>query len=69
MKFKDNGLGIDTVMHKEKIFRMHQRFHSHVEGKGLGLFLIKSQVESLNGSIDLESREGEGATFILKFRK
>jgi PAS domain S-box-containing protein len=69
MKFKDNGLGIDTVMHKEKIFRLHQRFHNHAEGKGLGLFLVKSQLESLGGTIDLESKEGEGTTFTLKFKK
>ena len=32
----DNGLGIDTELHKNKIFNLYQRFHTHVEGKGLG---------------------------------
>ena len=69
LKFSDNGLGIDLELHKEKMFRLYQRFHEHAEGKGLGLFLIKSQLEALNGSIDIESKLDEGTTFILKFRR
>jgi signal transduction histidine kinase len=51
------------------LFRLYQRFHDHAEGKGLGLFLIKSQLEALGGSIDIESELGIGTTFILKFKK
>jgi PAS domain S-box-containing protein len=69
LRFSDNGLGIDLELHKEKMFRLYQRFHEHAEGKGLGLFLIKSQLEALNGSIDIESQLGEGTTFILKFKR
>ncbi|MES2681456.1 MAG: PAS domain-containing protein [Bacteroidota bacterium] len=69
LKFTDNGLGIDLELHKEKMFRLYQRFHEHAEGKGLGLFLIKSQLEALNGSIDIESKLDEGTTFILKFKR
>ncbi len=69
MKFSDNGLGIDLKLYKEKMFRLYQRFHDHSEGKGLGLFLIKSQLEALNGSIDIESKLDEGTTFILKFKR
>jgi signal transduction histidine kinase len=69
VKFKDNGLGIDLFLYKEKLFRLYQRFHTHTEGKGFGLFLIKSQMETLGGTIDIESTVNEGTTFILNFRK
>lgn len=69
MTFGDNGLGIDLERHKGKVFSLYQRFHDHTEGKGLGLFLIKSQLEALKGSIDIKSKVGEGTTFILKFAR
>lgn len=69
LKFCDNGLGLDVELYKERLFRLYQRFHDHAEGKGLGLFLIKSQMEALNGSIDIESSVGIGTTFILKFKR
>ena len=69
LKFTDNGLGIDVNLYKERLFRLYQRFHDHGDGKGLGLFLIKSQLEALGGSIDIESEVGIGTTFILKFKK
>ncbi len=69
LKFSDNGLGLDVELYKERLFRLYQRFHDHAEGKGLGLFLIKSQMEALNGSIDIESKVGTGTTFILRFKR
>lgn len=69
LRFSDNGLGLDVNMYKDRLFRLYQRFHDHAEGKGLGLFLIKSQMEALNGSIDIESTVGAGVTFILKFKR
>lgn len=69
LKYKDNGRGIDLHLHKEKIFGLYQRFHQNTEGKGLGLFLIKSQMEALNGSIEVESKIDEGTLFILRFKK
>lgn len=67
--FRDNGQGIDIELHKEKLFRLYQRFHDNAEGKGLGLFLVKSQIEALNGSIEIESTLGEGTLFKLRFKK
>lgn len=69
VKFSDNGLGLDIALYKERLFSLYQRFHDHAEGKGLGLFLVKSQMEALNGSIDIESSVGIGTTFILKFKR
>jgi signal transduction histidine kinase len=63
----DNGIGMDLSNLKEKVFTLYQRFHHHVEGKGLGLFLVKTQVEALNGTIDIESKVNEGTTFTIRF--
>ena len=65
--FKDNGIGIDLVRNKDKIFGLYQRFHSHTEGKGLGLYLVKSQVEAMGGTINIESEVDKGTTFIITF--
>ncbi|HEU5289516.1 MAG TPA: tetratricopeptide repeat protein [Cyclobacteriaceae bacterium] len=59
----DNGLGFDMDLYKDKIFRLYTRFHSHVEGRGLGLYLIKSQLEVVRGSIAVQSTPGKGTRF------
>jgi signal transduction histidine kinase len=69
LKFKDNGIGIDTEKYKDKLFKLYQRFHDVPDGKGLGLYLVKSQLEALGGSIDVESEVDKGTTFIIKFKK
>jgi len=69
MTFSDNGIGMDVELHKEKIFKLYQRFHTHNEGKGLGLFLIKSQLEAFGGTITVESEINRGTQFIIHFRK
>jgi PAS domain S-box-containing protein len=63
LTFADNGLGIDLQQHGHRLFGMYSRFHFHTEGKGLGLYLVKTQVEALNGKIEIQSREGEGSEF------
>ena len=65
--FKDNGLGIDMTKRKDEVFGLYKRFHSHVSGKGMGLFMVKTQVESLGGTIAIESEVNKGATFTIEF--
>lgn len=65
----DNGLGIDLEAHRDKLFGMYRRFHANHEGKGLGLYLVKSQIESLGGRIKVESTVNEGSCFSLYFKK
>jgi len=65
LAIKDNGIGIDLVKHGDKLFGMYKRFHDHVEGKGLGLFLTKQQVENLGGEINVDSQPGEGTKFTM----
>lgn len=61
---KDNGLGIDlTKVDSYKIFGLYQRMHTHVNGKGLGLYLVKTQVEALGGGVEVQSEENVGSTF------
>lgn len=59
----DNGLGIDLENVKDGIFSLYKRFHFHVEGKGMGLYLVKTQLAALGGEIRIKSKEGEGTTF------
>lgn len=59
----DNGLGIDLTNQKGKIFGLYRRFHFHTEGKGIGLYTVKTQVETLGGKIEIESTVGKGTTF------
>lgn len=65
IKFKDNGLGIDMTKHGDKVFGLYKRFHLHIEGKGLGLFMIKTQVEALGGTIKVHSEPNEGIEFVI----
>jgi len=68
LTFKDNGIGIDLVRNGDKIFGLYQRFHDYPDSKGLGLYLVKSQVESMGGKISVESQVGVGTTFTITFK-
>lgn len=61
--FSDNGIGIDLKNLRDKVFNLYQRFHTDIEGKGIGLFLVKTQVEAMDGKIELESEVNRGTTF------
>ncbi|MER2999360.1 PAS domain-containing protein [Pontibacter populi] len=58
----DNGLGMDEVS-LGSLFTMFRRFHDHVEGTGVGLYMVKKIVENAGGSIAVESKENVGTTF------
>ena len=64
--FKDNGRGIGEENLKN-LFGLYRRFDTSVEGKGVGLFLVKMQVENLGGKISVESEIGVGTIFRLEF--
>lgn len=67
--FRDNGIGIDMARNRDKIFGLYQRFHNYPDSKGLGLYLVKSQVESMGGHIAVESVVDKGTTFTITFKK
>jgi two-component system sensor histidine kinase/response regulator len=58
----DNGSGIDEK-YRDEIFNLFFRAHVQESGSGFGLFNVKSALLKLNGTIDLKSTLGEGATF------
>lgn len=62
---EDNGTGIDLKSHGNKMFNLHQRFHETTTGRGVGLYLVKRQIEALNGSVKVRSSPGEGAAFTI----
>lgn len=68
LKFQDNGIGIDLERNRDKIFGLYQRFHNYPDSKGLGLYLVKSQVETMGGTISIESEVNKGTTFTLTFK-
>ncbi len=65
--FKDNGLGIDIKKNKHKLFGMYKTFHGNEDAKGIGLFMVKNQMEAMKGKIEVESKIGIGSTFKLYF--
>ncbi len=60
---QDNGLGFDAVRHGPELFQLFRRFHAHVEGTGVGLYLVNRIVQAHGGRIEVESQVGEGTTF------
>jgi signal transduction histidine kinase len=68
LTFKDNGIGIDLERNRDKIFGLYQRFHNYPDSKGLGLYLVKSQVETMGGTISIESEVNKGTSFTLTFK-
>jgi len=65
----DNGTGIDLEKYGKELFGLHKRFHVGIEGQGLGLFMVKTQVESINGEIEVTSEVGKGTTFCIYLKK
>lgn len=66
--FKDNGMGIDLKKKSAQVFGLYKRFHTHsAEGKGVGLYMVKTQVEILGGRISIESEINKGTTFKIEF--
>lgn len=65
--FRDNGVGLDVERYRDRLFGFYQRFHSHSISKGLGMYLVKAQVEALNGSIEAKSKAGEGMAIEILF--
>lgn len=67
--FQDNGLGIDLNKYGDKLFGMYKTFHRHDDSRGIGLFITKNQLESMGGTIKVESEVNIGTTFKIIFKK
>ena len=72
IKVEDNGIGIpekDIPYIFERFYRTDLSRDKSTGGSGIGLTITKSLVESHGGKISVESKEGEGSTFIVEFPK
>ncbi len=68
LSIADNGLGIDLIRNKDKLFKIRKTFHLHPDAKGFGLFITKTQIDAMGGKIWAESALGKGSTFFIKFK-
>ena len=61
----DNGIGIDLEKYGNDIFGLYRTFHGNENAEGVGLYLTKSQVETLGGKIEISSEVNKGTTFTI----
>ncbi|MGV3587684.1 MAG: PAS domain-containing sensor histidine kinase [Adhaeribacter sp.] len=67
LRISDNGIGMDMQKVKSHLFKLYKRFNTNVEGKGIGLLLVKNQVEALGGRIEVASQLDSGTVFTITF--
>jgi signal transduction histidine kinase len=63
---QDNGLGLSESQ-QQRLFQAFQRLHTHVEGTGVGLYMIKRLIENAGATITVTSTPGVGSTFTIAF--
>ncbi len=64
---QDNGLGIPEAK-RDRVFQLFKRMHSHIEGSGVGLYIVKRIVENNGGRITVDSQEGVRTTFTVEVK-
>ena len=69
LSIKDNGKGIDLNKYQNSIFGLYKTFHGNKDAKGMGLFIVKNQIESMHGKIEVESEVNVGSEFKVFFNK
>jgi PAS domain S-box-containing protein len=67
LSIKDNGLGIDLEKHGHRMFGLNHVFHRHKDSQGVGLYMLKNQIEALKGTITCISEVNKGTTFTITF--
>jgi signal transduction histidine kinase len=67
LTFSDNGTGINLEQNGDKIFGMYKTFHGNVDAKGMGLFIVRNQIEALGGKIEIESEVDKFTSFKIFF--
>lgn len=65
LTISDNGVGIDLDKYGKDIFGLYKTFHHNDDAEGVGLYLIKNQIESYGGRIKVESEVNVGTTFTI----
>jgi signal transduction histidine kinase len=69
LEWKDNGRGMDMSLHGEDIFQLGRTFHSEHSSRGLGLFLIKTKINAMGGTIEAHSRPDAGMRIRINLTK
>ncbi len=67
LSISDNGIGLDLEKHRDKLFGMFNRFHNHVEGSGVGLYIVKKLMDENGGKLEIESQLNVGTTLKIYF--
>jgi signal transduction histidine kinase len=62
LEVQDNGLGLSEAQ-QGKLFGLFRRLHDHVQGTGMGLYIVKKIVENAGGTITVRSQPDIGSTF------
>jgi signal transduction histidine kinase len=66
LSVQDNGLGLHEWQ-QARLFQLFQRLHTHVEGSGVGLYMVKRIMDNAGGTITVQSQVGVGTKFTLSF--
>ena len=66
LSVRDNGLGL-TASQQQQLFQVFQRLHTHVEGTGVGLYMIKRLIDNAGATIAVTSVPGVGTAFTVTF--
>ena len=64
---EDNGIGIDLQRHRGQLFKYKKKFHRGYNSNGVGLFMIRNQIRTFGGNIDVTSEIGKGSRFYVYF--
>jgi signal transduction histidine kinase/FixJ family two-component response regulator len=64
LSVKDNGYGIREA-DIPKVFKMFKRLHTHTEGTGIGMYIVKRILENSGGKIEVQSEYGKGSEFLV----
>ena len=67
LSITDNGQGINLEKHGDRLFGMYNVFHKHKDSRGLGLFIVKNQIEAIGGKVEVDSTVGKGTNFKIHF--
>lgn len=62
----DNGIGIDLEKHRDQIFGPFETFSNRKGGHGIGLFIVRNQIEAMDGTISVKSALDQGTSFTIK---
>lgn len=65
IKVRDNGIGMDLEFFKDKIFQFGRTYHNFAYSRGIGLFVVKSQLTRMGDNITVDSKEGQYTEFTI----